>query len=32
MHVIERYVYGTCKDLVCKKEKTKFNNTIKQCK
>ena len=27
---IETYAYGTSKDLVCKKEKTKCNNIIKQ--
>ena len=28
----ETCAYGTRKDLVCKKEKNKFNNVIKQCK
>ena len=29
---IETYAYGTSKDLICKKEKTKSNNMIKQNK
>ena len=29
---IEKYAYGTSKDLICKKEKIKRNNTIKQYK
>ena len=29
---VETYVYGTCKNWICKKEKTKCNNIIKQCK
>ena len=29
---IETYAYGTSKDLVCKKEKIKFKNIIKQYK
>ena len=29
---IEAYVYGTSKDLVCKKEEVKYNNIIKQYK
>ena len=29
---IETYVHQTSKDLICKKEKTKCNNIIKQCK
>ena len=29
---IETYVYGTCKDLVYKKEETKCNNIVKQYK
>ena len=28
---IETYLYGTSKDLMCKKEITKCNNIIKQC-
>ena len=28
----EIYAYGTKKDKICKKEKTKCNNIIKQCK
>ena len=27
---IDKYAYGTRKDLVCKKEETKCNNIIKQ--
>ena len=30
--LIETYVYGTRKDLVCKKEEIKCNNIIKQYK
>ena len=30
--LIETYVYRTSKDLICKKEETKCNNIIKQCK
>ena len=29
---IETYAYGTSKDLICKKEKNKCNNIIKQFK
>ena len=29
---LEKYVYGRSKDLICKKEETKCNNIIKQCK
>ena len=29
---IETYAYGTSKDLICKKEKTKVNKIIKQYK
>ena len=29
---VKAHAYGTRKDLICKKEKTKFNNIIKQCK
>ena len=29
---IETYAYGTSKDLICKREKIKRNNTIKQYK
>ena len=29
---VETYAYGTRKDLICKKEKTKCNSIIKQCK
>ena len=29
---IETWTYGTMKDLICKKEKNKWNNIIKQCK
>ena len=29
---IKTYAYGTCKDLVCKKEEIKCSNTIKQYK
>ena len=29
---IETYAYGTGKDLICKKEKTKRNKIIQQCK
>ena len=29
---IETYAYGTSKDLICKKEKTKVNKIIKLCK
>ena len=29
---IETYAYGTIKDLICKKEKIKRNNIIKQYK
>ena len=29
---IETYAYGTSKDLICKKEKIKLNNVIKQYK
>ena len=29
---VETHAYGTRKDLICKKEKTKCNNIIKQCK
>ena len=31
-HSIETYAHGTSKDLVCKKEKIKCNNIIKQYK
>ena len=30
--LIETYAYGTSKDLICNKEKTKRNNIIKQYK
>ena len=30
--LIETYANGTSKDLVYKKEKIRYNNTIKQCK
>ena len=30
--LIEAYAYGAGRDLVCKKEKIKCNNIIKQCK
>ena len=30
--LIETYAYGTSKDLICKKEKIKRNNIIKQYK
>ena len=29
---MEKYAYGTRKDLVCKKQGIKFKNIIKQCK
>ena len=29
---IETYKYGTNKDLICKKQETKYNNILKQCK
>ena len=29
---VETYAYGKSKDSVCKKEKIKCNNMIKQCK
>ena len=29
---IETYVYGTSKELACKKEDVKCNNMTKQCK
>ena len=29
--LVEAYTYGTRKDLICKSEKTKYNNIIKQC-
>ena len=29
---IETYAYGMSKDLICKKEETKSNKPIKQCK
>ena len=29
---VETYAYETSKILICKKEETKFNNIIKQCK
>ena len=29
---IETYAYGTSKDIICKKEKTKVNKIIKQYK
>ena len=29
---VETYAFGTSKDLLCKREKTKYNNTIKKCK
>ena len=29
---IKPYAFGTRKDLVCKKEETVCNNTVKQCK
>ena len=29
---VETYAYRTSKDLICKKEETKRNNIIKQCK
>ena len=29
---IETYAYGMSKDLICKKEETKCNKPIKQCK
>ena len=32
MDSTKTYVYGTSQDLVCKKEKIKFSNTIEQCK
>ena len=32
INLVETYAYGTSKDLLCKKEKTKCNNIIKQCK
>ena len=30
--LVEAYTNGTRKDLICKREKTKYNNIIKQCK
>ena len=30
--LIETYAHGTCKDLICKKEKIKRDNIIKQYK
>ena len=32
INLVKTYAYGTCKDLICKKDKTKSNNIIKQCK
>ena len=32
INLVKTYAYGTCKDLICKKDKTKCNNIIKQCK
>ena len=32
IHSIETYIYGTSKDLVCKKLEIKCNNIIKQYK
>ena len=30
--LMDTYAYGTSKDLICKKEKIKWNNIIKQYK